>query len=75
MWRIATFISAVVVTAALALIVFVVEKAKTGEGWAVMAVWFSLCDWLLPNSRVVPPHQFDTPTMPTSLGAGVRGVR
>ena len=75
MWRIATFVSAVVIMAALSLIVFLVEKADTGEEWAVMAIWFSLCDWLLPNSKVAPARQFDTPTVPTSLGAVVRGVQ
>ena len=51
MWKAVTFIGVVTTMAALGSLIFLVEKADTGEEWAVMAMWFALCDWLPPTSR------------------------
>jgi hypothetical protein len=57
MWKVATFIAVVTTMAVLGLLIFLVEKTRTGEEWGLMARWFRLCDWLLPNSRPASSHQ------------------
>ncbi len=51
MRKVVTFIGVVTTMAALGSLIFLVEKADTGEEWAAMAMWFALCDWLMPTSR------------------------
>jgi hypothetical protein len=51
MWKVVTFLAVVTTMAVLGLLIFLLEKAKTGEEWAVMAMWFRLCDWLMPTAR------------------------
>jgi hypothetical protein len=51
MWKVVTFIAAVTTMAVLGSLIFLVEKADTGEEWAVMAMWFRLCDWLMPTAN------------------------
>ncbi len=57
MWKVVTFIAVVTTMAVLGLLIFLVEKLKSGEEWALMAMWFRLCDRLLPNSRTDSSHQ------------------
>lgn len=51
MLKLVTFIAVVTTMAILGLLIFLVEKTKTGQEWAVMAMWFRLCDWLMPPTR------------------------
>ena len=51
MWKVVTLIAAVTTMAVLGSLIFLVEKADTGEEWAVMAMWFRLCDWLMPTAN------------------------
>jgi len=55
--------------AALGSLIFLVEKADTGEEWAAMAMWFALCDWLMANSRLASPQQSESAlTLPPRVG-------
>ena len=75
MWKAVTFISAVTTMAVLALLIFLLEKVDNGLEWAVMATWFRLCDWLLPNSRADSGHPFERATTPPLRAGGLRVVR
>ena len=52
MLKVVTFIAVVTTMAVLGLLIFMVEKTKTGEEWAVMAMGFRVCDWLMPTARL-----------------------
>jgi hypothetical protein len=62
MWKIATFMAAAATIAILGLLIFFLEKTKPGEEGVLMATWFRLCDWLLPNSRPASSRQNEIAT-------------
>lgn len=69
MRKVVTFIGVVTTMAALGSLIFLVEKADTGEEWAAMALWFALCDWLLPNPRPGSLRETESPTtLPPRIG-------
>jgi hypothetical protein len=72
------FLSAVAIMAVLSLRqrLFLVQS-DTGRQWAVMAMWFGLCDWFLrsPKTRVVPAHQPAATTAPLLRAARLGDAR
>jgi|HubBroStandDraft_5_1064220.scaffolds.fasta_scaffold51705_1 hypothetical protein len=75
MWKAVTFVSAVATMAMLALLIFLVEKADTGAEWTLLAMWFGLCDRLLPNSRLASADKFTSATMSSSRADALPEVR
>jgi hypothetical protein len=69
MRKVVTLVAAATTMAVLGLLIFLLEKTKTGEEWALMAAWFRLCDWFLPNSRPASSHQSESATtLPPQVG-------
>lgn len=67
MQKVTPFLSSVAIMAFLTLVqrLFLVHS-DTGKQWAVMAMWFALCNWYLrsPNTHPVPAEQPETITWP-----------
>ncbi len=78
MRKVIPFLSSVAIMAALILVqrLFLVQS-DTGKQWAVLAMWFGLCDWFMrgPKARLVPAHQPETTTALPSRAARLGDVR
>jgi hypothetical protein len=75
MQKMIPFLSAVAIMVVLTLLQrLFLAQSDTGEQWAVMAMWFGLCNWFLrsPKTRVVPAHQPETPTARTARFGDLR---
>jgi len=70
--KVTPFLSSLAIMAVLTLLqrMFLVQS-DIGKQWAVMAMWFGLCNWFLrtPKTHSVPANQSETSTVSGTRGA------
>jgi hypothetical protein len=78
MRKVTPFLSSVAIMIVLSLLqrLFLVES-DIGKQWAVVAVWFGLCNWFLrsPKPSLLAAQQLETAMAPSPRPAGPGDVR
>jgi hypothetical protein len=74
MRKVTPFLSSVVIMAVLTLLQ---GLSDTGQEWAVMGMWFGLCNWFLrtPKTHPVNANQSETSAVPGKRGAHLNHAR